>query len=149
MQQQLGSQRSLWQESLLPHLHWRRRQIAKPHKRKTRAGSSQTNSSLFAQVPTSWFPDSSSTEFSSRNNIPLTGRRPFPYPFQQHSGCLLSLHHAFHSIISTFLFFREICNKCKATSARTTAHVSLRELTTVNLRECTQSEDLRSFKKYI
>ena len=98
-------------------------------------------------MPPSWCSDSFPTEFSSRNNIPLTGRRPFPYPFQQHAGCLLSLRHDFHSIISTFLLFRETCNKCKVRSARTTALISLSELTTVNLRESTQSEGLHSLKK--
>lgn len=97
-------------------------------------------------MPPSWCPDSFLTEFYSRSNIPLTGRRPFPYPFQQRTGHLLSLRHDFHSIISTFLLFRETCNKWKARSAWTMALISLGELTTLNLRESTQNEDLHSFK---
>lgn len=106
-----------------------------------------SNEQFSVYVPTSWCPDSFPTEFSNSNNIRLTGRRPFPYPFQQHSGCLLSLCHDFHSIISTFLLFRETCNKRKARSAWTV--ISLSELTTVNLRESTRSEDLHSFKENI
>lgn len=87
-------------------------------------------------------------EFSSRNNVPLTGRRLFPYPLQQQAGCLLSLHHNFHSTISTYLLFRETCRKCKTRSAETTALIFLSEPTTlVNLRESIQSEGLHNFMK--
>lgn len=99
-------------------------------------------------MPPAWRPDSFPTEFPAET-IPLWQAEGclFPYPFQQHAGCLLSLCHDFHSIISTFLLFRETCKNCKARSAWTTALISLSELTTVSLRESTQSEGLHRFKQ--